>query len=140
MGLPLASFAGGGRTEPLVITTAAGASHTFQVEIATTPQEQAMGLMFRQTLADDAGMLFVYKPPQEIGMWMKNTYISLDMIFIAADGRIMRIEHGTEPFSLDTISSGGDASAVLEVKAGTAARLALKPGDRIKHAFFGTEN
>ena len=81
-------------------------------------------------------MLFAYPKSFEITMWMKNTYISLDMIFIRKDGRVHRIEKGTEPFSERVIASQGDVSAVLEVAAGVADEIGLKPGDRIEHAFF----
>ena len=124
------------RRETLALVTGA-AEHIIQVEITSTPEEKAMGLMFRTSLADDAGMLFPYTPPQEATMWMRNTYISLDMIFIRADGIIHRIEANTEPFSERVIASRGSVAAVLELKAGSAARLGLKPGDRVRHSLFG---
>ncbi len=124
------------RRETLALVTGA-AEHIIQVEITSTPEEKAMGLMFRTSLADDAGMLFPYTPPQEATMWMRNTYISLDMIFIRADGIIHRIEANTEPFSERVIASRGSVAAVLELKAGSAARLGLKPGDRVRHPLFG---
>jgi uncharacterized membrane protein (UPF0127 family) len=120
------------------LTLVAGASeHVIHVEVTSTPEEKAMGLMFRTSLADDAGMLFPYSPPQEATMWMRNTYISLDMLFIRADGIIHRIETNTEPFSERVIASRGPVAAVLELKAGAAARLGLKPGDRVRHPLFG---
>jgi uncharacterized membrane protein (UPF0127 family) len=124
------------RRETLALVTGAS-EHVIQVEITSTPEEKAMGLMFRTSLADDAGMLFPYAPPQEATMWMRNTYISLDMIFIRADGVIHRIEANTEPFSERVIASRGIVTAVLELKAGSAARLGLKPGDRVRHPLFG---
>ena len=124
------------RRETLALVTGAS-EHIIQVEITSTPEEKAMGLMFRTSLADDAGMLFPYAPPQEATMWMRNTYISLDMIFIRADGVIHRIEANTEPFSERVIASRGIVTAVLELKAGSAARLGLKPGDRVRHPLFG---
>jgi uncharacterized membrane protein (UPF0127 family) len=124
------------RREPLTLVTAGG-EHTFEVEVASTPEEKAMGLMFRTSLADGAGMLFPYSPPQEATMWMRNTYISLDMVFIRTDGIVHRIEARTEPFSERVIASRGDVAAVLELRAGTAERLGLKPGDRVRHAMFG---
>ena len=124
------------RRETLALVTGT-AEHIIQVEITSTPEEKAMGLMFRTSLADDAGMLFPYTPPQEATMWMRNTYISLDMIFIRADGVIHRIEANTEPFSERVIASRGSVAAVLELKAGSAARLGLKPGDRVRHPLFG---
>ena len=125
------------RRQPLTLTTAGG-EHVFEVEIASTPEEKAMGLMFRTSLAGNAGMLFPYSPPQEATMWMRNTYISLDMVFIRADGIVHRVEARTEPFSERVIASRGDVAAVLELKAGTAERLGLKPGDRVRHALFGS--
>lgn len=123
------------RREPLTLVTAGG-THTFEVEVASSPEEKAMGLMFRTSLADNAGMLFPYSPPQEATMWMRNTYISLDMIFIRADGTVHRVEARTEPFSERVIASQGDVAAVLELKAGTAARIGLKPGDQVRHSLF----
>ena len=110
--------------------------HVFAVEIARTDEERARGLMYRKELADGRGMLFDFVPDQEVRMWMKNTYISLDMIFIRSDGRIQRIEENTEPLSERTISSGGPVKGVLEVKAGTAKRLGIAPGDRVAHPWF----
>jgi uncharacterized membrane protein (UPF0127 family) len=124
------------RQETLVLVTGAS-EHVIKVEVTSTPEEKAVGLMFRTSLADDAGMLFPYTPPQEATMWMRNTYISLDMFFIRADGVIHRIEANTEPFSERVIASRGPVAAVLELKAGSAARLGLKPGDRVRHPLFG---
>src|SRR5664279_6439974 len=92
--------------EPLEIVTRSGVQ-VFSVEMATTEEEKTTGLMYRKELADGKGMLFDFSPPQEVSMWMKNTYISLDMIFIRADGRILRIAENTEPLSTRIISSGG---------------------------------
>jgi uncharacterized protein len=124
------------RRETLTLVTGAS-EHVIHVEVTSTPEEKAMGLMFRTSLADDAGMLFPYSPPQEATMWMRNTYISLDMIFIRADGIVHRIEANTEPFSERIIASRGAVAAVLELKAGSAARMGLKPGDRVRHPLFG---
>lgn len=123
------------RIDNLKIHTASG-EHTFLVEVAESAEEKSRGLMFRRTLADNAGMLFPYEPPQEATMWMRNTYISLDMIFIRADGTIHRIEHGTEPFSERVIASEGPVLAVLELRAGMAQRIGLKAGDRVDHPLF----
>jgi uncharacterized membrane protein (UPF0127 family) len=120
------------RVEPVVLVSE-GARHTINAEIADTPGSRSSGLMFRRSLDDDAGMLFIYDAPQNITMWMKNTYISLDMIFADAKGTIIRIARRTEPFSLDIIEAGGPAKVVLEVPAGTAQRLKLKRGDRLEH-------
>ncbi len=121
--------------DTLSIDTEAGPV-TIQVEFAATPQQRAQGLMFRQSMAPDTGMLFDFGDPTEVSMWMKNTYISLDMIFIKSDGVIRRIEQNTEPHSLATISSNGDVTGVLEVPAGTSRRLGIRPGDRVTHPLF----
>jgi uncharacterized membrane protein (UPF0127 family) len=92
--------------------------------------------MFRQSLPENGGMLFDYDPPQEIAFWMKNTYIALDIIFIDASGRIIRIAENTSPLSLERIPSGGVARAVLEINGGMSATLGIKPGDRVHHALF----
>ena len=109
----------------------------FSVEMATTEDEKQKGLMYRRELADDKGMLFDFSPEQQISMWMKNTYISLDMIFIRSDGRILRIAENTEPESTAIISSGGLVRGVLEVPAGTAKKYGIAPGDRVSHPLFG---
>ena len=110
--------------------------HPFVVEIATTDEERAKGLMYRKELPEGRGMLFDFKRDQDVSMWMKNTYVSLDMIFIRADGRIARIAEHTEPLSTKIISSGGPVRGVLEVVAGTARKLGIAPGDRVAHAMF----
>ena len=119
----------------LEIATKSGV-HIFAVEMATTDDEKQKGLMYRRELADGKGMLFDFSPEQQISMWMKNTYISLDMIFIRADGRILRIAENTEPESTKIISSGGLARGVLEVPAGTAQKYGIAPGDRVSHPLF----
>ena len=122
----------------LTIETVAGARHDFAIELAERPDQQAQGLMYRRKLAADAGMLFVYSSSRLVSMWMKNTFIPLDMLFIAADGRIAKIVQRTVPRSLATITSDGPVMAVLELNGGTAARLKLAPGDRVLHRAFGT--
>lgn len=122
--------------QPLEIATKSGVQ-VFAVEMATTEEEKQTGLMYRKELADGKGMLFDFSPEQEVTMWMKNTYISLDMIFISADGRILRIAENTEPMSTKIISSRGLAKAVLEVPAGTAQKYGIRPGDRVAHPLFG---
>jgi uncharacterized membrane protein (UPF0127 family) len=124
--------------DTVVIETAAGQRHRFTVELALDGAQQAQGLMFRRDLAPDAGMLFLYGRPREVSMWMKNTLIPLDMLFIADDGRIVEIAERTVPGSLQTIPSGRPVAAVLELNGGTAARLGITPGDRVRHAAFGT--
>ena len=121
--------------QPLEIATRSGV-HVFSVEMATTEEEKTTGLMYRKELPDGKGMLFDFSPEQQISMWMKNTYISLDMIFIRADGRILRIAENTEPLSTRIISSGGLAKGVLEVIAGTAQKYGIQPGDRVAHPLF----
>jgi uncharacterized protein len=122
--------------QPLEIVTKSGVQ-VFSVEMATTEEEKQTGLMWRKELADGKGMLFDFSPEQQISMWMKNTYIPLDMIFIRADGRILRIAENTEPLSTKIISSGGIAKGVLEVIAGTAQKYGIQPGDRVAHPLFG---
>ena len=121
--------------QPLEIVTKSGVQ-VFSIEMATTEEEKTTGLMYRRELADGKGMLFDFTPEQEVSMWMKNTYISLDMIFIRADGRILRIAENTEPMSTKIISSRGLAKGVLEVIAGTAQKYGIAPGDRIAHPLF----
>ena len=114
----------------LVIETASGPLR-LDVEIARTDKQHSQGLMFRTSLDQNSGMIFIYDSPRRISMWMKNTILSLDMIFIGEDGRIKRIVANTTPMSEATISSRGPVSAVLELLAGAAKRLAIKPGDQI---------
>jgi uncharacterized protein len=121
--------------QPLEIVTKNGVQ-VFSVEMATTEPEKETGLMYRKELADGKGMLFDFSPEQQVSMWMKNTYISLDMIFIRADGRILRIAENTEPLSTRIIPSGGLAKGVLEVIAGTAKKYGIEPGDRVGHPLF----
>jgi uncharacterized protein len=123
--------------QPLEIVTKTGV-HVFSVEMATTEEEKTTGLMYRKDLADGKGMLFDFSPEQEVSMWMKNTYIPLDMIFIRADGRILRIAENTEPLSTKIIPSRGLAKGVLEVIAGTAQKYGIAPGDRVAHPLFNS--
>ena len=108
----------------------------FTVEVANTWMQRRQGLQNRRTLARDAGMLFDFRKPQMVSMWMKDTFLSLDMIFIDADGIIFSIAENTEPLSLDAVGSGAPVLAVLEVNAGTVARLGIRPGDRVHHPMF----
>lgn len=124
--------------QPLEIVTKNGVQ-VFSVEMATTEEEKQTGLMYRKELPDGKGMLFDFNPEQEISMWMKNTYVSLDMIFIRADGRILRIAENTEPLSTKIISSRGPARAVLEVVAGTVQKYGIRPGDRVGHPLFSSK-
>jgi uncharacterized protein len=116
---------------PLSIITQNNKTHNFTVELALQQNQREFGLMFRRTLGDNAGMLFIFDNPEIIQMWMRNTSIALDMLFINNKGEIVDIARNTIPFSLDIIASRVPASIVLEVKAGTAERLKLNVGDRI---------
>jgi uncharacterized membrane protein (UPF0127 family) len=116
---------------PLTVTAADGREHVFQVEIADTPDERARGLMHRQELADDHGMLFVYPRSERIAMWMRNTPIPLDMLFIDRTGRVTQVHERAVPFSEATIASRRRVKYVLEVPGGTAERLGLEPGDQV---------
>lgn len=122
--------------ENLVIRTANG-EHRFTVEIAATPQARATGLMHRAALAANAGMLFDFGKVAPVAMWMKDTLIPLDMLFIRADGAIANIEQQTVPQSLGAIASAGPVLAVLEINGGASARLGIRPGDRVLHRLFG---
>lgn len=123
------------QTSSLTVVTARG-SFPFTVELALTGEQQEQGLQGRPSLAPDRGMLFDFGRTRMISMWMKNTVVSLDMVFIHADGKVARVVESTTPLSLATISSGEPARGVLEVVAGTAKRLGLKPGDRVIHPLF----
>ena len=120
----------------LVIETASG-PHRFAVELALDEKQRERGLMYRTEMAQDAGMLFFYPTEQEIVMWMKNTVLPLDMVFIKSDGTVYDNALGAEPYSLDFIRSEGDVRAVLELNAGTVNRIGLKRGDKVRHALFG---
>ena len=122
------AFAAGSGT--LVLKTDSG-DHNFAIEIATTDQERALGLMFRRSLPENAGMLFLYDRAQPATMWMKNTLIPLDMVFISADGKVHRIEENAEPFSTTLIPSEGPILGVLELNGGEAAKIGLKRGDKV---------
>jgi uncharacterized membrane protein (UPF0127 family) len=115
---------------PLTVRSTTG-EHRFTVEIAATPEQQARGLMYRRSLADDRGMVFPYDPPQAVGFWMKNTLIPLDILFIRADGRIARIAARTTPQSLDPVPSGEPIATVLEIRGGRAAELGIREGDLV---------
>jgi uncharacterized membrane protein (UPF0127 family) len=124
-------------TEKLVIVGQDGIRHDFTVEMALSPDQQTVGLMFRPDVKPDEGMLFDWGQARESAMWMRNTITSLDMVFINADGRIRRIAERTVPRSLATIESRGPVRATLELAAGTAERLNLRPGDQVLQRIFG---
>jgi uncharacterized membrane protein (UPF0127 family) len=123
------------KLQPVTVVTKNG-NQTFAVEFANTPTQRARGLMFKTRLPERQGMLFDFGVEREIQMWMKNTLIPLDMIFIQADGRIHRIEQNTKPGSLRVISSNGPVRAVLEVTAGASKKYGIAPGDRVIHQLF----
>jgi uncharacterized protein len=121
--------------DTLEIATSTG-EHSFQVEIANDEASRERGLMDRRYMAADRGMLFEFDRDAPEAFWMKNTYIPLDMIFIARSGLVTRIVANAEPLSERVIPSGGPCAAVLELNGGTAAAIALKVGDKIRHPFF----
>jgi uncharacterized membrane protein (UPF0127 family) len=123
------------QTEQLTIDTARGPAR-FTVEIADDDEERARGLMFRQSLADDRGMLFYFQTPEHASFWMRNTVISLDIIFIGTDGRILNIAERTTPYSEDPIPAAGLTRGVLEIRGGRAAELGIRAGDRVHHRIF----
>ena len=126
------------RAEPVCVDLAGGAVQRYEVEVAATPAARAQGLMFRRDLAPGAGMLFDFGRDEIARMWMKNTFIPLDMVFAARDGTVRSIVRNARPRSLDTISSRVPVRAVLEVNGGEAERTGLAPGDRLRHPVFGT--
>ena len=118
--------------EQVNLTIESGAkAHAFVVEVARTPEQQERGLMFRQSLGDNQGMIFPYDPPVPASFWMKNTLIPLDMIFIRPDHTIARVADNTVPLSLEPVSAGEPVSAVLEIRGGRAAELGVKAGDKV---------
>jgi len=121
--------------DSLTIATASGV-HAFQVEIAANEAARENGLMRRRFMPADRGMLFEFDREAPVSFWMKNTYIPLDMIFIARDGSVTRVAADAEPLSEAIIPSGGPCVAVLELNGGTAARIGLKVGDKVRHPFF----
>ena len=123
------------RTE-LAIVTAGGARHVFKVEWAKTETQKARGLMYRKQVPLDQGMLLDYNPPQPASIWMRNTLIGLDIIFIRADGTIESIFLGAKPHDETSMPSKGAVRAVLEVNAGVARLLGIQPGDKVEHAIF----
>jgi uncharacterized membrane protein (UPF0127 family) len=123
------------KLETLEIVSKSGVQ-VFAVEVMRTPDQLAKGLMHRRELPEGRGMLFDFSPERDVSMWMKNTYISLDMIFIRADGRILRIAEKTTPESEAIIQAGGPVRGVLEVIAGTARKYGIAPGDRVAHPMF----
>jgi uncharacterized membrane protein (UPF0127 family) len=134
-GLPRAQLAEFGKSE-LAIDTASGKQH-FSVEVAKTQEQMMQGLMYRRSMAADAGMLFAYDHPQPVAFWMKNTLIPLDMLFIGADGTVLDIHERAVPLSLDSIATDQPVLGVLELNGGTVSRLGIKRGDHVDHPLFG---
>lgn len=130
--LDLASFP----REELVVRTRQGVEHRFRVWIADTPERQQQGLMFVRDLPADEGMLFPADPPRIASMWMKNTLIPLDMLFVDARGRIVTLHERTTPLSLQTLSSDRPVRGVLELRGGEAARRGIRLGDQVVHRLF----
>jgi len=122
-------------TEQLTVDTSNGPVQ-FTVEIADDDEERNRGLMFRQSLADDHGMLFHFQHPEHASFWMRNTPLSLDIIFIGVDGRILNIADRTTPYSEAPIPAAGLTRGVLEIRGGRAAELGIQPGDRVRHRIF----
>ncbi len=119
--------------EQAALTIRSGSKvHRFTVEVARSLEEQSYGMMNRNSLAPDHGMIFPYAPPQPVAFWMKDTLIPLDIIFIAPGGTILNIAENTVPLSLENVPSGGPVEAVLELAGGRSAELGLKPGDRVE--------
>ena len=122
--------------EKLVIETAGGRAFPFAVEIADTPKLRSRGLMFRTRMAVDEGMLFLFERDEVVSFWMKNTRLSLDMLFVSKTGEVVDLHRRAVPGSLGSIRSKMPVSAVLEVLGGTVAKLGIRPGDRIRHRAF----
>jgi len=124
-----------GEPQPLIIVSENG-EHEFSVEEAKTLDQQARGMMFRETMADDSGMIFEFEDPKVATIWMKNTAISLDILFVRSNGKILKIEHMAQPYKLRSASSEAVVAAVVELKGGMSKDLGIQPGDTIKHTFF----
>jgi uncharacterized membrane protein (UPF0127 family) len=132
--LPLAACSDEGR---LVLNTDSGA-HAFSVEVVDTPETRSRGLMFRQELADDAGMLFDFEEEREVSFWMMNTFIPLDMIFIGADGVVKTIHVNARPQDPTSIPSQVPVQFVLEIPGGRSEEIGLEPGDTVEHPRIGS--
>lgn len=121
--------------ENLQIVTSSG-PHPFRVEVARTTEQRVKGLMCRRAMARDQGMLFTFDGETPIHMWMKNTYLPLDMVFVSRHGQVTSVAANTTPFSLDLISSGTPAYAVIELNAGVASELGIAEGAKVEHPVF----
>jgi uncharacterized membrane protein (UPF0127 family) len=125
-----------GEPKPLVIVSQDGPNE-FLVEEAKTLDQQARGMMFRETMQSDMGMIFEFEEPKVATIWMKNTSIPLDILFVRSNGKILKIEHSHKPYTLRSASSEAVVAAVVELKGGEAKRRGIRPGDTVKHPFFG---
>ena len=114
------------------------ATHEFSVERAISLDQQARGMMFRETMAADTGMIFEFEEPKIATIWMKNTSIPLDILFVRSNGKILKIEHMAQPYKLRSASSEAVVAAVVEIQGGQARELGILPGDLVQHEFFGT--
>lgn len=135
LGLALIPVSAQDGVEPLDIVTATGPHH-YSVEVMRSDAGREKGLMFRKFMPTDRGMLFDFQSERQVTMWMKNTYLPLDMVFIDHVGKVVGVAQNAEPLSETVIASDAPASAVLELNAGTAGKIGLKIGDRIAHKMF----
>ena len=119
--------------QPLTIVTKDGKKHAFTVELAVMPRQREQGLMNRREMAPDHGMLFAFGETRQVFMWMKNTYLPLDMLFIARDGKVRAIKENAEPLSEAIIDSQGPIDYVLELNGGTVKRLGIRAGNRVEN-------
>ena len=124
-----------GEPQPLVIKTADG-EHKFSVEEAKTLDQQARGMMFRDSVAPETGMIFEFKEPKVATIWMKNVSVPLDILFVRSNGKILKIEHSHKPYTARSASSEAVIAAVVELRGGRAKELGIRPGDVIEHPFF----
>lgn len=127
-----------GAPVPLSIVSEGG-THEFMVERAVSLDQQARGMMFRDTMGADTGMIFEFDEPKVATIWMKNTSIPLDILFVRSNGRILKIEHMAQPYKLRSASSEAVVASVVELQGGRSRDLGIMPGDLVKHEFFGTE-
>lgn len=127
-----------GSPVPLTVVSEDG-THDFMIERAITLDQQARGMMFRESMEPDSGMLFEFDEPKIATIWMKNTPLPLDIIFVRSNGKILKIEHMAQPYKLRSASSEAIVAAVLELQGGRSKELGIMPGDLVRHEFFGTE-
>ncbi len=124
------------RKDVLTIQHADGTKVPLTVELALTPEQKEYGLMFRHSMPEGLGMLFLWDQDQLVNMWMKNTYLALDMLFVRQDGAIVKIINNAEPLSVAILSSDQPVRGVIELKAGVAERQGIKVGDRVAYSAF----